>query len=277
MANQLRSKIAIAAGLRSTFFAILDGGKAEKADIAFKQRQINAWIEREDRAREGSILQRRLVTAIERGEADIAEVEKASKENAEQRRATLARIESQLFMLVREISKLEGEYNNTLLEKDNRARSWLQRAVIYDNPNFVEFLKKQVRLGNQATLEDLLVNAVSTSDSRSVSTLLRMGARVYQPPGAYTTLALATIFREREIAQMLKKEGAVIQVPWNPIQNETPEEILNMLENQLSRVTAFVASQQTPSDSQADKTYTELILQFNRCRLDHLKRNIATR
>ncbi len=263
-----------AAKLLSTILRYMAAIKTEDQNIRSFERGIDDAIEKEHvfvmkgRPAQVSILHDRFRTSIYRAEEALEKRKEESKKDAKQLQLEIGALTDQLRTLIPRILKLERDLNDKLSEKDNKGRTWLQRAIIYDHPEFVGLLKRLVQVGSQATLEDLLMAAVSVGDSRSARALLRMGARVYQPPGTYTPLALAKSFGENGIGHILKQEGAVIQVPWNPMQEETSREIVDSLENQLSRVAAFFQSAPLSPD---DQDYTMQVLQYYRCKLDYLK------
>lgn len=193
-----------------------------------------------------------------------------------------------------EINVLQEEIGKALAPRDDSYLTVFQRLLAYGQQAYADsfeaqalrpeqmallgkfhfdFVKELERIPPQrlATLKSEVENMTSRGDFGRVQQLLAYGAGIYQPPGEYSTLALAQIFGQVNIARSLRANGATVTVPWDPFREEPSRHMASMLESQFARVQGFLSSvKMTKRGDDKEPEYYAELLRYWGCRLSGL-------
>jgi hypothetical protein len=234
-------------------------------------------------------------TLKESGERDKKAI-KDAKNTEEKARKDLMELEATQRRAEEEINRIQEEFDQRLAPRDDNSLTVFQRLIAYGEQRQadhfeseilrledlamkgrfkLEFVGELIRVPPQrfATLKWELENMTSRGDSGRVQLLLAQGADICQPPGHYSPLALAKIFGEARTARALRGHRGTVTVPWDPYREESPRQVVAMLDNQLARVQSFLSSVRMMKGGGAAEQpeYYTASLRYWGCRISALK------
>jgi hypothetical protein len=226
------------------------------------QLAVTMLVEADPRlTQQGSMQEKALKDSGERDRKAIKEA-KGAEEKA---RKDLMELEATQRRAEEEINKIQEEFDKILAPRDDNSLTVFQRLIAYGEQRQadhfeseilrledlamkgrfkLEFVGELIRVPPQrfATLKWELENMTSRGNSGRVQHLLAEGADICQPPGHYSPLALAKIFGEARTGRALRANRGTVTVPWDPYREESPRQVVAMLDNQLARVRSFLSS-----------------------------------
>jgi hypothetical protein len=183
----------------------------------------------------------------------------------------LERSATAMDALVIERQKLADWFTEEIRKQNSDGFTWLARALIYENPLLANFL---ISWSAPGTLKQELLNASAAEDVKRIERLMKIGADVGGDPGGWSTLAFAEGYGGKRGAltgSQLEGFSAKVQTPWDPISAPYGNSVA-MLESQIDRVSSFFLQAKAKAESKEELVYYEKLLDYNRCRLDCLKR-----
>ncbi len=204
---------------------------------------------------------------------------KEDKEAAKQEAKTLAeqieidrreldRLGPQIQAAEKILAEARSELLGEVTRADEAGLTWLAKALIAENTEFLALLRKIGGAGG--TLKTELVKASVAGRTQSVRGMLESGADIDCSPGDYSALAYAKVLGLKEIGSMLVKNGGVVQVPWDPNRDEPIRTSVEMMDKQLDRLRAFSTTLGNAA-TMARTTYDILLLEWVTCRFEACK------
>lgn len=243
------------------------------------------------RVRGGSLMEQDLKSEILGYRDKIAR----SAETEVDLKGRLAVVQSALRKAETEIQVTTESIDRLLALRDKAGRSTFQRLITYwDDKKAVATMKLIIdevddavisrrfyfrMLGEKPaiipterfnTIKRQLQSMVALGCNDGVAALLRVGADVYAPAGAWSPLALSVAFGEANIGRHLRRAGGEVSVPWDSFPEHPSEnDKLRMLGQQFARVQGFFSSVSF-GGNRSEREYYEKLLQYWRSRLNAL-------